>query len=180
MIDGLPHRAERTRWLQLPVFVYGTLRRAQANFWLLRGATVCELPATLTGGTLYALRNFPVLIEDHTASEVVGEAMVLHPAHYGRILPDLDVLEGYDPTAPPDKPTLYRRERRLVRVQGKPAPPSRNGMADTAQRGDSLMWAWVYIGSAAVLAGLPYNPDPIPYGDWSRWQRERLRRIMSD
>lgn len=151
-----------TRWasLQLPVFVYGTLRRGQSNYWLLRGNTVTELPATFVGGRLYSFRTFPVLIEDDPAAVVIGELMWLHPAYYNRILPELDRLEGYDPTLPHEACPYWRVQRRVTVRQNAQA------------------WAWMYVGNLALLATMPH--ELIASGDWIRFQRERVRRMFGD
>ncbi|MEP7289981.1 MAG: gamma-glutamylcyclotransferase family protein, partial [Chloroflexota bacterium] len=45
--------------LELPVFVYGSLRRDQKNYFLLRGKTVSEQPATLDRMGFYRFGGYP-------------------------------------------------------------------------------------------------------------------------
>jgi len=159
---SLPAEPSRYRRLQLPVFAYGTLRRGESNYWLLRGCTVKELPASLDNALLYALRTYPVLVESAEASaSVSGELMIIHPASYAGIIPEMDDLEGVNPGATPEEQAsaLYRRVKRLVRF------PS-----------GARAWAWVYVGNAPVLAQLQH--ELIPGGDWVRYRRDRLRRML--
>lgn len=152
-------RAARPRpardWVQTPIFVYGTLRRGQPNYLaLLRGWTVSEIPASIDHMDLHALRHFPVMVEGE--STVYGEWMILHPVAYTRLMAELDRLEGYNPAADNMQDGLYRRVKRLVRLQP-------GGEA----------WAWVYVGNPLMLAQIAHTS--IPHGDWVRYQRERGR-----
>lgn len=151
-----PVRSTR-EWIQTPIFAYGTLRHGERNYLrLLCGYTVSEFPAEVDHMRLYALGGFPVMVD--AASEegvtVKGEVMVLHPAHYPRLLEELDRLEGYNPNASPSDSGLYQRVRRRVRLGGA-----------------AEAWAWLYLGNPEVLA--QHQHTEIPHGDWLRYQRER-------
>src|SRR5258706_12548550 len=96
---------------QLPLFTYGTLRRGQENYALLRGNTLNEISATLEGVALYSLYAYPMIVEgDSSDSGVHGELLTLHPRLYSRVLGDLDQLEGFRPDAP-DGSRFRRVER---------------------------------------------------------------------
>lgn len=152
-------RAERPRQkraLQLPIFVYGTLRRGQANYFLLRGYTLKEIPASVTGMALYSLHKFPMIVEAEPESIVYGDLIVIHPGVYSRILADLDRLEGYDPATDSG---LYRRIKRRIML---------NPSAEA--------WAWLYLGNLETHSHL--LPELIPDGDWAQFQRNRARRVL--
>ncbi len=148
-------------WIQTPIFAYGTLRHGERNYMrLLCGYTVSEFPAEVDHMRLYALGGFPVMVDaaPEEGVTVKGEVMVLHPAHYPRLLAALDHLEGYNPNASQSESELglYRRVRRRVRLGG-----------------GAEAWAWLYLGNPEVLAR--HQHTEIPHGDWLRYQRERGR-----
>jgi len=135
---------------QLPLFTYGTLRRGQENYMLLRGNTLAEIPARIAGVALYSLRAYPMLIDgDGTAH---GDLMTLHPRIYSRLIADLDQLEGYYP----DRESRFVRAQRVVRTEG----------------GADVL-AWVYIGNARILDAEPHVL--IPHGDWCRYRHDLVR-----
>jgi gamma-glutamylcyclotransferase (GGCT)/AIG2-like uncharacterized protein YtfP len=151
-----PVRTTR-EWLQTPIFAYGTLRHGERNYMrLLCGYTVSEFAAEIANMRLYSLGAFPVMVDaaPEDGVTVKGEVMVLHPAHYPRVLAELDRLEGYNPNAAQSERGLYRRVRRRVQLGG-----------------GAEAWAWLYIGDPEVLAMYPHTE--IPHGDWLRYQRER-------
>lgn len=149
-----PHRPRE--WVQLPFFVYGTLRPGQANYGLLlKGYTVAEIPAKIEGMALYSLRTFPIIVDADPQSTVRGELMVIHPMHYEQAVRALDHLEGYDPALDTES-SLYRRVKRHVLLDS----------------GGSAL-AWLYLGNRELLSD--YVHAPIPGGDWLRYQRERAR-----
>ncbi|MEB3254794.1 MAG: gamma-glutamylcyclotransferase family protein [Synechococcaceae cyanobacterium] len=93
----------------IPVFVYGTLRRGQANHHLLRGAHWGG-EQRLPGARLHDLGPFPMAIAtpDTAADAVQGELWWVDAATLAR----LDHLEGH--------PRLYER-RRLALASGQRA-----------------------------------------------------------
>ena len=72
------------------VFVYGTLRRGERNFDLLRGATFVREARTVPRYTLYSLGAHPGLGEDGDTA-VVGEIFAVDVATLAR----LDALEDH-------------------------------------------------------------------------------------
>ncbi len=135
---------------QLPLFTYGTLRRGQENYMLLRGNTLAEIPAQINNVALYSLRAYPMLLDGD--GTVHGDLMTLHPRIYSRLIADLDQLEGYYPD----------RESRFVRAQR---------VARTESGAEVL--AWVYIGNARVLEAETHVL--IPHGDWCRYRHDLVR-----
>ena len=78
-------------------FVYGTLKRGQANYPLVAAAVREAVPATIRG-RLYDVGPFPALAEGDGA--VRGEVLTVDPGELPRLLPVLDALEGYVPSDP--------------------------------------------------------------------------------
>lgn len=104
------------------VFVYGTLKRGEANHEQLRGATYLGPATTLPGHTLYDLGDYPGLVRD-SADEVgvTGELWELNQDHLAR----LDAFEGV-------AEGLYARvPAPLVALQPHLAPP---------------VWMYLYLG----------------------------------
>ncbi|MGH2690352.1 MAG: gamma-glutamylcyclotransferase family protein, partial [Actinomycetota bacterium] len=109
-----------------PFFVYGTPRRGQGNYRLLRGRTVSEHPARLPGYALHAA-GLPYVVAGRADDLVAGDLMFVRPSHYAEILGVLDQLEGYTP----GRPGLYERIAATARY--------RLGGQDRAVE------AWVYL-----------------------------------
>jgi gamma-glutamylcyclotransferase (GGCT)/AIG2-like uncharacterized protein YtfP len=78
-------------------FVYGTLKRGQANFPLVAAAVRGVVPATIRG-RLYDMGPFPALAEGDEA--VRGEVLTVEPGELPRLLRALDELEGFAPGDP--------------------------------------------------------------------------------
>jgi len=78
------------------LFVYGTLRRSQANpFAADLHAHSTHLGAARLRGRLYALGWFPgAVASDDPADVVHGDVFALHPAHADTVLARLDAYEG--------------------------------------------------------------------------------------
>lgn len=87
-------------FMQLPFFVYGTLRPGEGNYaHLLAGRTAAEQPAQLAGAALYDAGPYPFLA---MALDLVQPADLVHgtlisvaPELYAPVLAALDELEGY-------------------------------------------------------------------------------------
>ncbi len=75
---------------QLPLFVFGTLRRGQANHHYLAGRYSRVRPAVLND---YA-RVEPLMIDRREGSEVNGELYEIPPEFYQATLAGCDALEG--------------------------------------------------------------------------------------
>ena len=86
-------------------FVYGTLKRGQANHHLIAAAVRAITPATVAG-RLYDLGPFPALGPGD--DRVRGELLLVEPTLLPETLAILDELEGYQPTDPHG--SIYLRE----------------------------------------------------------------------
>ncbi|WP_330349869.1 gamma-glutamylcyclotransferase family protein [Streptomyces sp. NBC_00582] len=129
----------------LPFFVYGTLRPGEVNHDLfLRGRTLREEPARLTGAVLYDGPGYPYAVEE-PGGTVTGDLVTARPEAYGRLLAELDRLEEYTPG---DPRSLYERVVREVTV------------------GEGTARAWVYVAAPAVAARLRAGGTPVEGGDW--------------
>ncbi len=117
--------------MQLPFFVYGTLRAGESNATLLRGAIARSRDAKLCGAQMFDLGPYPMIIESDNG-EVWGELVEIETAKYDAILKSLDRLESVDGNNPENPDVLYRRLRRFVSV------------------GEEPIEAWVYFGREAV------------------------------
>lgn len=79
---------------RLPVFVYGTLRNSLGNYErILRGNTLHEEPATLSGATMLHAGGFPFVLAEGEGA-VIGEVMYLAPDNADYTMARLDRLEG--------------------------------------------------------------------------------------
>ncbi len=121
--------------IQLPFFVYGTLRPGGVSYQrYLAGATCEETAALLGGAALFSPGPFPFLT---TAADLVsageavrGDLIAVDPARYQATLVALDHLEGF---VPGRATNLYERIALEVAT------------ADGARR------AWVYIAAERAL-----------------------------
>ncbi|MER5580635.1 gamma-glutamylcyclotransferase family protein [Streptomyces asoensis] len=157
---------------ELPFFVYGTLRPGEVNHGLLlRGRTLREEPARLTGAVLYRGPGYPYAVEE-PGGTVTGEIVTPLPRAYARLLAELDRLEEY---APGDPDNLYERVEREVEVTpahpaaGRDAPRTtavRGGPAPRPVPGRILVRAWVYVAAPAVAARLRTDGELIADGTW--------------
>lgn len=122
---------------RLPFFVYGTLLPDQPNFFLWgEDSILARQPATFTGGKLYDMGFYPMLVTGNGATAVHGQLITVHEAAYAAVLQRLDELEGYDPTQPED--SAYQRVPVRVTLA--------NGRTQTA---------WIYLGQPALVADKP-------------------------
>lgn len=146
-----------TKHEKYPFFFYGTLRKGQQNYALLRGRTVSEEAAVVHGMELYALGWYPLMVAGE--GMVQGELMTIHSHCYKETVKGIDFLEGHNSQIP--QTCLYRRE--LITVQ----------LTGSAQKVAQDIKAWAYVGSLDCVQGK--KPRRIPDGDWSKHQ---LRLIM--
>lgn len=133
---------------EYPLFVYGTLRRSQENYTLLRGYTLDEQPAWIEGYTLYVVNAYPAVSPGpHT---VFGDLLRINPHVYDKVLARLDDFE--QAACWPKIGTLQRHLCQVKTASG---------------RG----WAWLYQAAEArtLAAG-----QLVPSGDWIRYQMERI------
>lgn len=131
--------------MQLPFFVYGTLRPGGRNHDRhLAGRCLRVRRAVLADTALHRGPGYPYALPAVGAS-VVGELATVHPGLYGRVLADLDRLED----CTPDGDGEYVRLRLAVRTE--------DGTETDA---------WVYLAGPRITAELHAAPAPIPSGDW--------------
>jgi gamma-glutamylcyclotransferase (GGCT)/AIG2-like uncharacterized protein YtfP len=90
----------------IPVFVYGTLRKHEENSHLLEGAK-CIAEQCWTFGALYDTGNGYPAMKDHDTTRVYGELYVVDEKQ----LHELDLLEDY---LGPGQKNLYDRTRKTV------------------------------------------------------------------
>jgi gamma-glutamylcyclotransferase (GGCT)/AIG2-like uncharacterized protein YtfP len=134
--------------VELPFFVYGTLRPGGPNHALfLRGRTRAEEPARLTGAVLYDGPGYPYAVEEPGGGPVRGDLVTPRPEEYAGLLAALDRLEG---CAPGGRHHLYDRVARGV----------------TCERGGRTVRAWVYVAAPALAARLRARGTPIASGQW--------------
>ncbi|WP_343075575.1 gamma-glutamylcyclotransferase family protein [Streptomyces genisteinicus] len=135
--------------VELPFFVYGTLRPGERNHALfLAGRTAGERDAVLHGALLYEGPGYPYAVDDPAGpGRVAGTVVTAAPGEHAGLLRTLDELEEH--IAPGHPRNLYERVvREVVREDGTP------------QR------AWVYLAAAGVARELAADGAPIPGGDW--------------
>lgn len=82
---------------ELPIFVFGTLRRGESNHKYLEGKYVRWLPATLPGfRRSVAAHGYPAAIPT-SDSVVTGELFFIDPVQYVETLAACDALEDLPP-----------------------------------------------------------------------------------
>lgn len=130
--------------IQLPIFVYGTLRPGAKNYSVVRDLvdTNGYRPASLQGFQMYNFRDFPGITEVHPASQippVMGDLLVIKPDRYDEAIVKLDKLEvnGY---------LFARSDRYYADVW----PKEENTIPWQDRKKDSVR-AWVYIANTQVL-----------------------------
>lgn len=129
-----------------PLFVYGTLRRGQENYTLLRGYTVSETPSYVDGLSLYALNAYPIAVPG--PDSIIGELMTLNPKVYARLLNKLDEIEYNTGRA---QGLLFRTTCTVLTATGPRT-------------------AWIYRARSADLS----EQSRIKHGDWVRYQLDRI------
>ena len=134
--------------MQLPFFVYGTLRAGEFNATLLRGAIARTRSAKLNGAQMFDLGLYPMIIE-HDNGEVWGELIEIKAEKYDAIVKSLDRLENVDANNPENPDTLYRRLRRQITVE------------------EEQFEAWVYFGRESVAR----RGCIVAGGDWVERRR---------
>ncbi|WP_369252268.1 gamma-glutamylcyclotransferase family protein [Streptomyces sp. R41] len=132
--------------MELPFFVYGTLRPGEHNHDLfLRGRTESEEPGRMRGAVLYDGPGYPYAVEE-PGGVVCGEVVTALPEAYGELLAALDRLEEY---VVGDPRNLYER---VVR--------------DVTRADGSVVRAWVYVAAPGVAARLRRRGKLIEGGEW--------------
>lgn len=136
---------------QLPIFVYGTLRKGEPNYQLLRGHTILEKIAVVEHINLYEYNDFPVAVPG--TNRLVGEIMTIAPRMYTRILTAIDLLEGYCK----NNPVQSTYERVVVQAI----------CAD--QR---VVACWIYLWQGTVKP----HYHAIQSGDWIEYRQDKIVR----
>ncbi|MFD3697586.1 gamma-glutamylcyclotransferase family protein [Streptomyces sp. NPDC058646] len=135
------------RSVQLPFFVYGTLRPGEVNHRLfLRGRTASEEPALLPDAALYDGPGYPYAVH-RPGPGIVGELITAAPGTYGELLVALDLLEEYEGPGRPGN-VYDRMVREVLRPDGSRTP------------------AWVYLASPLLARELRTSGTELPGGDW--------------
>ena len=111
--------SRRPKFMQLPFFVYGTLRAGQSNAHLLRGAIARSRPAKLCGAQMFDLGPYPMIVEADARHEICGELVEIEAGKHAAILQSLDRLEGVEGADPENPNALYRRLRRQISVENE-------------------------------------------------------------
>ena len=136
---------------QHAVFVYGTLRPGQGNYRrMLEGRTANDRPAIAKGLALFG-NGIPYAVT-HPGARVVGTLITITPALYGRVLADLDALEGYHAHRPAT--SHYIRTTRSV-IATNPLPGG--GTWETFHT------AWIYLAGPCTT---PTTMPRITDDDW--------------
>ena len=130
--------------MQLPFFVYGTLRAGQSNARLLRGAIARTRLAKLSGAQMFDMGPYPMIVEGE--NEIWGELIDIEPDKYEVILKALDRLESVNGADPENPDALYRRLRYTVLAEAE------------------IVESWAYFGRE-ILAR---RGKLIAGGDWLR------------
>lgn len=137
--------------MQLPLFVYGTLKPGGSNYpRYLAGRTVAEQPASLAGAALYTEGAYPYLVINaglaSRTERVNGVLVTIRPHVYAKTLALIDDLEDYRPDNP-----WNEYERITQRVQ------TATGQAE----------AWVYVAGPSVLPAIRVGRlTKVPGGTW--------------
>lgn len=87
---------------QYPVAVYGTLRKGQTYYRLVKGKTTAEVKTKIASHSLFLQpdrRNLSYIVSSsNTKDQVVAERMHLKPNLYASTMTNLDAYERYDPS----------------------------------------------------------------------------------
>lgn len=133
---------------QYSFVVYGTLRKGQSAYHLLKGKTAEEKKTQIPSFNMYLQPNItwlsyiiPSKTKTHT---VVAERMVIKPGHYKATMKDLDRWERFDPNKPMADQNYNRK---LV----------------TDKDGHT---SWAYVGSSKVASYLTKNGIRVASGDY--------------
>ncbi|NET00217.1 MAG: gamma-glutamylcyclotransferase [Sphaerospermopsis sp. SIO1G2] len=125
------------------VFVYGTLKPGESNYYLCKNYVIAAKPAIAYGKLFHLPVGYPAMTpgDDH-----VHGYLLSFPD--SQILPTLDDLEDYHPSKSVSE-NLYQRE--YIKI--------------FQPTGESLGWAWVYLMTPDKVNQL--NGIFQPHGCWS-------------
>nr|WP_256449140.1 SH3 domain-containing protein [Paeniglutamicibacter quisquiliarum] len=135
---------------QHPVAVYGTLRKGQSAYHLLRGRTTSETRTRIANFNMYLKPDQTwwsfIIPSSSSARSVVVERMDIRPASYRATLADLDKWERFDPR----KPLADQNYNRKL-VTDKDGKRS-----------------WAYVGASKISNYLVKNGIRVTSGDYLR------------
>ena len=133
---------------QYPFAVYGTLRKGQSAYYILKGKTTKETRTTIASHSMYLQPKqtwLSYVIPSTKASDtVVVERMDIKPASYLSTVANMDAWERFDPK----KPLADQNYNRVL-------------VTDT----DSTR-SWAYLGSKKIAAYLMKNGIRVTSGDY--------------
>lgn len=127
---------------ELPVFVYGTLKRGESNHAAFLADAASIEPATVRGAIVHLPAGYPGYRLEPEGT-VHGELVSFDADRAATALARLDALEDYRADAP--HASLYRRERCTA----------------TTPAGRAID-AWIYV----YAAPLPADAIAVPSGRW--------------
>lgn len=147
--------------MNLPIFVYGTLRTDQGNYnWALAGRTTSEVEATMSGMVMHDQGGFPFAYPtEDPADVIVGDLMRIRDDLYQETLASLDGLEGY---FGPQGNNLYERGIRTV----------------TLADGTNVE-AYTYFASDYLYTSRVHRLPRIESGDWIDYDTTRFTRARA-
>ena len=135
---------------QHPVSVYGTLRKGQSAYHLLRGRTASETKTRVPYFNMYLKPDQTwwsfIIPSSSSARSVVVERMVIKPVYYHSTLANLDKWERFDPRKPLADQNYNRK---LV----------------TDQDGKR---SWAYVGASKISNYLTKSGIRVTSGDYLR------------
>lgn len=128
--------------------VYGTLRKGQSAYYILKGKTSKETKTTISSHRMYLQPNRTwlsyVIPSRNPSDKVVVERMDIKPASYRSTVVNMDKWERFDP----DKPLADQNYNRVLVTD-------RDGKR-----------SWAYLGSKRIGAYLAKNGIRVTSGDY--------------
>ncbi len=133
---------------QYPVAVYGTLRKGQKAYYMVKGRTTSEVKTKIVSHDLFLRRDLTWLSymvpAKNRGSRVVAERMTLKRGSYASTIAALDRYERFDPRQPMANQSYNRK---LVKDQ----------------QGNQV---WAYVGSSKMSKYLSKNGIRVNSGDY--------------
>ncbi|MFM2064398.1 MAG: hypothetical protein RLZZ507_4069 [Cyanobacteriota bacterium] len=114
---------ENSKYEELRVFVYGTLKPGKSNYYLCKNYVIAAKKAVASGKLFNLPMGYPAMTLGD--GKVYGYLLSFPDS---QILPALDDLEDYQPKKPISENLYYRQSMEIFDLDGL-----------------SLGWAWVYL-----------------------------------
>lgn len=155
MAFDVSHATETDLDGYFPIFVYGTLRPAQSNYYRMAAYAIRSEPAHVTGYALYDLEpvtgnSWPHAVRTNNPEHsIVGDIVWIDPTHAAEVLNELDVYEDYDPNDLPNS--------EYIRVKA---------LTTETRTGDQRL-AWMYVANMHMV-DLASEEHRIEHGDWTK------------